>query len=208
MVVQYKEIADIIDDKYTKAVIANYIKELDLAIEKAKKTLWRDNKSIQLEKNKRVFAQVIIDAVEDLKRIHDFQPIENANAIKEAAYFSFWLIKRKPVVFRGDLSKVQGASEDEINKRKVNYLFINEFCAAIYIMPKIFRLTEEIAGLDKAYPDMNKLADDWKKYFDNLIYFLSYRAESPKVIEEALTSLIMTPKWHTNFDFWKVDETK
>lgn len=208
MVVQYKEIADIIDEKYTEGTIAGYIKELDLAIEKAKEILWRDNNNIRLEKNKIVFAQVIIDAVEDLRRIQDFHPIENANAIKEAAYFSFWLIKRKPVGFRGDLGTVKGSSDSVINKRKVNYLFINEFCAAIYIMPKIFKLSQPIIGLESLYSDMEKLADDWKKYFDNLIYFLSYRAESPKSIEEALTSLIMTPKWDTHFDFWKVDEKK
>lgn len=150
--------------------------------------------------------QAVIDAVEDLKRIHDFHPIEDANAIKEAAYFSFWLIKRKPMCFTGNLSEISGSSKEEIDKRKVNILFINEFCAAIYIMPKIFRLKKEVKELDKAYPNMDKLSNDWKKYFDNLIYFLSYRAESPKSIEAALTSLIMTPKWETNFDFWKVDE--
>ena len=207
MVVQYREIADIIDEKYTKEVVSNYIKELTLTIEKVKKTLWKDNQSIRLENNKLIFTQVLIDALEDLKRIHDFHPIENTNAVKEAAYFSFWLIKRKPIYFYGDLDTIGGECKIELDKRKINYLFVNEFCAAVYIMPKIFRLSEVVDGLDEVY-DVNKLSDDWKKYFDNLMYFLAYRAESPKAIEEALTSLIMVPKWKTNFDFWKVDEKK
>lgn len=208
MVVQYKEIDDIIDEKYTDEVVFKYIQELILATEKAKKALGDDGEAFNVERNEKLVMQAVIDAVEDLKRIHDFHPIEDANAIKEAAYFSFRLIKRKPMCFTGNLSEISGSSKEEIDKRKVNILFINEFCAAIYIMPKIFRLKKEVKELDKAYPNMDKLSNDWKKYFDNLIYFLSYRAESPKSIEAALTSLIMTPKWETNFDFWKVDEKK
>lgn len=37
MVVQYKEIDDIIDEKYTDEVVFKYIQELILATEKAKK---------------------------------------------------------------------------------------------------------------------------------------------------------------------------
>lgn len=115
MVVQYKEIKDIIDDKYTESVVFDYIKELLLAMEKTKKSLRQDCKAIRVERNEKLVMQAVIDAVEDLKRIHDFHPIEDANAIKEAAYFSFWLIKRKPMSFVGDISKVGGDSKEDID---------------------------------------------------------------------------------------------
>lgn len=207
MVVQYLSISDVINDKFTEEVVKSYMSEIVLAIEKTKEVLIKDNKALHLAWNNDQVIQVVVDAVEDLKRIQDFHPIKNANAIKEAAYFGYWLIKRKPIYFRDGLENVKGTSQENIDKRKVNFLFANEYCAMVFMLPKIFTLSKELKDLDRAGIDIDNLTDNWKKYLENLLYFLSYRAESPKAIEAALTGLIMQPKWDAKFDFWKVDET-
>ena len=50
MVVQYKEIDDIIDEKYTDEVVFKYIQELILATEKAKKALGDDGEAFNVER--------------------------------------------------------------------------------------------------------------------------------------------------------------
>lgn len=206
MVVKYKTIKDVIDKKkgYTEELLISYNKELLLAIDQAEVEINKENPHIKVKYNVDELSQVIVDAVEDLKRIHDFHPIKNANAIKEAAYFAYWFIKRKPIYFTGKVSRVKGSGEDRIDKNKISIIFINEFAAAIYILPKIFQLSKIDILFQNHEKELEKNANDWKKYFDNLIYHLAYRVESPKSLEAILTSLVLHPHWETVNDFWEV----
>ncbi len=208
MVVKYKTITDVVDKAkgYSEELLISYNKELLLAIDQAEAEINKDNPRIKIKYNADVLSQVVVDAVEDLKRIHDFHPIKNANAIKEAAYFGYWFIKRKPIYFSGKISQVKGSNEERIDKNKMSIIFINEFATAIYILPKIFQLSK-LDGLFQNNDDAaEKNAEDWKKYFDNLLYHLAYRVESPKSLEAILTSLVLHPHWETVNDFWEVKQ--
>ncbi len=206
MIVRFVEINDIIDNEkgYTEDIVRSYYTEIILVIEKTKKILRKSNAGIKVYYDTNVINQIVVDAVEDLKRIKDFQPIENANAIKEAAYFGFWLNKRKPIHIEGDIYSIEGINDEQTNRQKINCMFINELCTTIYMMPKIFSLSVQADNIKKEQKAV--ILGNWKKYFDYLIYFFAYRAESPNNIEALLTSLIMQPMWKCKSDFWAVKD--
>ena len=204
MVVKYQDISSIIDEDkgYTENYIKAHVCEIVSVIDKVASNMLTLPLGVKICYNENLITQVLIDAIEDLKRVHDFHPINNANAIKEAAYIGYWWQKRKPVHIDGDITKVniEGLSEEQIQKIKAKLLFINEVCVAHYVQPKIFVLSE---GLISQCANPKKQAD-WIKARENFIYFLAYRAESPKSIEVALANETLHPIWKTKQDFWDV----
>lgn len=68
--------------------------------------------------------------------------------------------------------------------------------------PKIFDL---VSGPRKQCCNQKNI-DEWKKARDYLIYFLAYRAENPKSVEEMLMRSTLHPIWPTKQDFWNVSD--
>lgn len=216
MIVKYRGIDDVVDDKkgYTEAYLSEHAYEIVNTINKISQNLKQvplpnGNKvslPIEISYNPELITQILIDAIEDLKRIHDFHPINNSNAIKEAAYIGFWWQRRKPVFINGKISSIsiEGLNENQLNKIKAKLLFINELCITHYVRPKIFNL---VNGSNKLC-STKKNIDEWNKARDHFIYFLAYRAESPKSVEEMLMRSTLHPIWPTKQDFWNVSNEK
>ena len=200
MNVQFRDKYDVVNKKYTKEYIDELAEEIIENIKRvAEVTKQELCSAITIDYDETLVSQILIDAIEDLKRIQNFHPVKNVNAIKEAAYIGYWWVRRKPVMVIGRISDIvlDSATEDEINKLKAHLLFINEFCVAHYVMPKIFCLDQEI---NYCATEANKEA--WSKARDNLIYFLAYRADNPKSIEAVLSSYTLHPLWVQKQDFW------
>ncbi len=200
MNVQFRDKYEIVDKKYTKEYVDELAEEIIENIKRvAEVTEQEIGSDITIDYDETIISQILIDAIEDLKRIQDFHPVKNVNAIKEAAYIGFWWIRRKPVFVNGRIGdiEVDSATENENNIIKAHLLFINEFCVSRYVLPKIFCLDKEI---DHCASAANKSA--WAKAKENLIYFLAYRADSPKSIEALLTSYTLHPLWDQKQDFW------
>jgi len=204
MIVEYKDIDSVIDNRrgFSRKYIQKLKREIILAAKEASNVVEEKKllPYIKIRANNTLLNQAIIDAVEDLKRLQEFHPVKRANAIKEAAYLGFWVIKRKPIYIDGDLTKLNldSATKQDINKLKAKFLFINESVVAYYLIPKIFNVTKIICE----HCDTLFSADEWKKARANLIYFLAYRAESPKSIEGILSAMTLHPIWETNQNFW------
>lgn len=82
--------------------------------------------------------QVIVDTVQDLKRLKNFHPVKTPNSIKEASYLAYWCIKKKPLFVKTEVSEVKELED----KHKVKMLFYNEFVMAAYIISNIFNDNE------------------------------------------------------------------
>ncbi len=203
MIVKYQDINDIIDEKngYTQKYIEEHACEIVEVINTVSRELKKLCPSIVIRYNENLITQVLIDAIEDLKRIHEFHPINNANAIKEAAYIGYWWQRRKPVIIEGDITTlcVEGKSEDQVKKIKAWLLFINEVCISYYVRPKIFHLRQPIQQC--ITPEKQA---DWGKAREHFIYYLAYRAGSPRSIEAVLSGETLHPIWPTKQEFWNI----
>lgn len=214
MIIKYRGIDDVIDVEkgYTEEYLTEHAYEIVHTINKMAQNLKQislpdgniASLNVEISYNPELVTQTLVDAIEDLKRIHDFHPINNSNAIKEAAYIGFWWQRRKPVIIKGEISSIsiEGLNENQTNKIKSKLLFINELCIAHYARPKIFNL------LSGPYEQCSskKNIDEWSKARDHLIYFLAYRAENPKSLEEMLMRSTLHPIWPTKQDFWNVSD--
>ena len=209
MIVKYQDINNIIDDDkgYTKHYIDEHACEIVEVINNIAENLQKNfSLGIKICYNENLITQVLIDAIEDLKRIHEFHPINNSNAIKEAAYIGYWWQRRKPVYVDGDITKicVDGLTDEQVKKIKAKLLFINEVCVAHYVQPKIFAL---VNGPIQQCNSLKKRTD-WTKAREHFIYFLAYRAESPKSVEAVLANETLHPIWQTKQDFWNITDEK
>ncbi len=186
MVVKYQDISNIIDDDkgYTREYISEHACEIVEVINAIGANFNKLSLGIEVCYNENLITQVLIDAIEDLKRIHEFHPINNANAIKEAAYIGYWWQRRKPVYIKGDITKIDSESlnDKQLTKFKSLLLFINELCVAQYVQPKIFSLVN--GPIKHCASEKNK--KDWDKAREHFIYFLAYRAGSPRSVEAVL----------------------
>lgn len=140
--------------------------------------------------------QVIVDAVEDLKRIIDFHPTKKPNIIKEAAYICYWWLKRKPIMVSNNI-----ASLDISDDNKINLLFANEVMMRTYIECRVFDYTNQICHVDT-----DSFQRNWRIGQGYILYVLTYRVESPKTIEAFLATSTLHPIWKANTDFWNTSK--
>ena len=214
MIIKYHDITNVIDNEkgYTEEYIKEHAYEIVHTIDSIAQNLKRlklpNGKEVTIDVevcyDRELITQVLIDAIEDLKRVHDFHPINNSNAIKEAAYIGYWWQRRKPVFIRGEISSIsiEELNAIQIKKVKAKLLFVNEVCIAHYMQPKIFDL---VSGPCEQC-NTQKNITEWSKARDHLIYFLAYRAENPKSVEEMLMRSTLHPIWPTKQDFWNIPD--
>jgi hypothetical protein len=138
--------------------------------------------------------QVIVDTIEDLKRLVDFHPTRNPNTIKEVAYITFWWLKRKPLFIVDDISKLKINSAV---KAKLN--FINELFLIPYIEQRIFDFTKDIICKNRKIKEFEA---QWEQAREYIRYFLQYRADSAKSIEAFIVTSTLHPIRALTDKFW------
>lgn len=140
---------------------------------------------VYLDENRAI--QAVLEALDDLKRLKDFHPVDNPNKIKYAAYLSYWFIQRKPLLIHNvvDIS-------DDIKIRLDN---INEYFLATYVLSQVF---DRESNPHCCSNEIDKYRQEWDKISNYLFYFLCYRAISPKSIEAFLIGSVLHPIWNIN----------
>lgn len=181
---------------------------------------------IQFFMNFSLLEETVVDAVIGMRKIvnSDNNSVEEPNAFKIAAYLTYWFLRHKPISthfpenFRLEYVKVQNTqnlSEEDMKTECRRFAWqlkhINEYVAAQFAMTYIFDFDKEICGKSdcKRIHKMNgnKMVfddfDDMKNaMFDKFIYYLSYRAVAPKVIEHILEAYTFHPAWELTGAHW------
>ncbi|MCM1159594.1 MAG: hypothetical protein NC412_00060 [Roseburia sp.] len=181
---------------------------------------------IQFFMNFSLLEETVVDAVIGMRKIvnSDNNSVEEPNAFKIAAYLTYWFLRHKPISthfpddFRLEFVKtqnIQSISEEDMREECRRFAWqlkhINEYVAAQFALTYIFDFNKEVCKM-RDYKkiqkvDDNKLVfddfDDMKnKMFDKFIYYLSYRAIAPKVIEHILEAYTFHPAWGLTGSHW------
>lgn len=187
------------ENSYSMDIIKNIFSEFIEAL-----TLFSNDFSDQLGREYGIFdfknrisldvdraIQAVLEALDDLKRLKDFHPVKNPNRIKYASYLAYWWLQRKPVCI--DVSNLNLA--DDLIQYLVNY---NEFFLVSYVLNELFDRDnlECKCNIDK----ISAFDFEWMQVQSYLLYFFTYRANSPKTIEAFLRGSILHPVWLRNKD--------
>ena len=128
--------------------------------------------------NPMLLGNTVMDYYTDMVRIKEFHPIEFTNVYKRIGYMVYWFLKRKPIQIVSD----SGDVEVDINERFMVSYIINEFLNA----------------KGKKNPDVkwnecwSRIPDNRKNnFFDNWVYFLTYRGYTAQTLELALMNFEM-----------------
>lgn len=211
MFLEYKDIFSIIDEEqgFTEEYVFNLKKSLLSAysITSSKFSQHMRERGIEFDAlvSEGLIDQVIVDTVQDLKRLKAFHPIEKVNSIKEACYLAYWCIKKKPLFVTtevADIPKGRNAEEAKhLNKSKVRMLFFNEFVMASHIIASIFNAEKQTCkSVQNGGVAKHKQA--WEHARRYLFYYLVYRLDSPKSLEAFAIGCILHPIWEQRCDFW------
>lgn len=178
----------------TYKVLLRAIKEQVKSINQKIKA--KTGKSISIKVSEVLLKQALIDAFDDLARITQYHITDDPNPIKEAAYISYWFIKRKPIIVLDE----DVVFNNEINDiGKMRLMFLNEeFCIKLLIGETFpdYKIRQDCALFQTK-------ADEQIKIFKRtLLYYLVYRLESPKSLEAILLSLTIFPIWEVNPIIW------
>ena len=145
--------------------------------------------------NEDLVMQIVIDTIEDLKRIVDFHPVNHLNLIKEISHLAYWWLRRKPVFVPLNVYNLTSVDEET----KIRLLFINEFVLVAFITAVVFDFNKLLCKCS----DLKIYEYEWECARKLLFYYLVYRVDSPKNIEQFLVGSILHPVWETNDYFWE-----
>lgn len=181
---------------------------------------------IQFFLNFSLLEETVVDAVIGMRKITSSEnnAVEEPNSFKIVAYITYWWIRHKPVSthfpadYRLEYVKVKKEKDDteeliqEKSKRLAWQLkHINEYVAAQFSLTYIFDFSKEICGMrqykriqriDQNQSSFDDFDDMRYEMFDKFIYYLSYRAIAPKVIEHILEAYTLHPAWGLTGPHW------
>lgn len=152
---------------------------------------------LQIVINEDLVNQVIIDAVEDLKRNIEFHSIKKANKIKQSSYIAYWWLQRKPAYVMNDIYSLD--IDDDI---KVKLIFFNEVAILAYLLESVFDFKKNSDVIQYNGARTDKWKKEWSEARKYWLYFLVYRAKTPKSIEAFMYSSVLQPLWEQKEKFW------
>lgn len=118
--------------------------------------------------NERIMLEVLLDYYADIFRLKEFHSIEKVRTEKIFAYTIAWIIRRKPLQFKGYTDEEK---DIYVNERFAAYLMLNE-CL--------------LCGEKKFVSGESKLK--LEEYIKMLLYYFKYRECNPQAIELAIES--------------------
>lgn len=135
-------------------------------------------------------------AFDDLKRLVDFHATDTPNAIKEMAYITYWIMRRKPISLISE-DEVRAMALDDIWKLRL--FFINEELCVRWLAAVVFPKHHK----QEIFSDLENVSEErWKCIKRYLLYAFVYRVESPKTIEAIALSLTQFPIWDLEPSIW------
>ena len=151
---------------------------------------------IKIEFSEILFKQSLIDAFDDLLRLKNYHPTEEPNPIKEMSYIVYWLMRHKPIRL---------VTENIINDTRLSkiartrLLFINEQFGVKLLINAAFEGSVEQSSCEH----MLSIGRTQIKYFKHfLLYYLTYRMDSPKSLEAMMLGCTIHPVWEVNPVIW------
>ncbi len=151
---------------------------------------------IKIEFSEILLKQALIDAFDDLLRLKNYHPTDEPNPIKEMSYIVYWLMRHKPIRL---------VTEDVVNNSaltpmaRTKLLFINEEFGVKLLVNSAFEGSIE----QKACSHMLNMGRSQIKYFKHfLLYYLTYRMDSPKSLEAMMLGCTVHPVWEVNPVIW------
>lgn len=176
--------------------------------------------------------ETVADAVIGMRKITESEnnKVKEPNAFKVAAYLAYWWLRHKPVYlhYPGDFSlddaipsstALEGKDEKEqkyvtqILRWKLKH--INELVAVQFVYTYIFDFSKIVCGRreeknvkkveQECFP-FEGFVDMRQEMMDKLLYYFSYRAIAPKVIEHILEAYTFHPAWGLTGNLWSGDE--
>lgn len=226
--VGYGEV-DIVDDSvFTRERLDGWYNHLAKSYETIYRGLTEKidySSPVMLSSNRALMVEVIVDAAIGMRKVTTSKNnnIENPNAFKEAAYLSYWWLRHKPASFyydkNYDINEIDiveqagwdDAKREEARKRLVwNLKHINELVAVQIASSYIFDFSKPICAKNECknvrkrsynftYGNFDDMRND---AIDTLIYYFSYRALAPKMIEQLLEAYAFHPAWDLTGDLW------
>lgn len=226
----YFDFVDVADEKvFTKQRMREWEKNLRDAysdvLDEMQSKMSKES-PIQFFMNFSLLEETVVDAVIGMRKIvnSDNNFVEEPNAFKIVAYLTYWFLRHKPISthfpedFRLEDVKIQntqnfsdGDMQEECRRFAWQLKHINEYVAAQFALTYIFDFDREICKMHDykriQRTDEKKIIfddfDDMKiKMFDKFIYYLSYRAIAPKVIEHILEAYTFHPAWGLTGAHW------
>lgn len=162
-----------------------------------KKELHQD---IQIGISEQLLKQALVDAYDDLLRLSDYHPTKTPNPIKEMAYVSFWLIKRKPLILFGESEDIINIEDAKFtNMGRMHILFINEFFASYLLLNAAFRKKKLLDVCEHKHEEAKRQLEVFQNF---LFYTLVYRVESPKYLEAMIFACTLHPVWEVDPVVW------
>lgn len=113
--------------------------------------------------NEMALTHAVMDYFSDIQRLKEYQNIKHVNGIKIKAYETFWLLKRKPIQLRDQIS------DDRL-------LYVNEKFL-------LTRLASFMLDMDIYMPLVGEKSVAYKNFLDTLYYYLKFRKCDPQAIE-------------------------
>lgn len=197
MHVQYEKYSELLSEsvgfgqKIIDEIIDNVTEQVTLYCQE-QDNYYRDTYGIELEINYDVLRanQAIIDALEDLKRLKEFHPVEYPNRLKCASYLAYWWLQRQPLTFSVSEDK-QKIFFEKVKKEDIaRVIHANAFWLVAYVFGELFSADElPCAKADSQYQKQ------WDIALDYIFYYFCYRANSPKGIEAFLATTLLHPTW-------------
>lgn len=197
MHIQYESYKDLWDEKIgfgrtiVDEIIDNVVEQVILYCHQ-RAEYYSSKYQIQLDINYDVLRanQAIIDALEDLKRLKEFHPVQYPNRLKCAAYLAYWWLQRQPLTF----SVPDDRQEEFFNKVSkediARVVHANAFWLVAYVLGELFTSTKT-----PCYQNHPEFEKQWDIEIDYLFYFFCYRVTSAKSIEAFLSTALLHPTW-------------
>lgn len=179
--------------------------------------------------SKSLLNEVVGDAVIGMSKIIDKtpHPIEHPNAFKVAAYLGYWFLRHKPVSVLYpvdvDLDEIKVAPNCKTDAKHLSWQLkhINEAVAVNMVTTFIFNFENELCTQKQcdAIKKGNTVDGNSCFVFDNfnqqrqimmqkLMYYFTYRAIAPKVIEHMLEGYAFHPAWGLTGAHWNTTMTE
>lgn len=140
--------------------------------------------------------QALIDAFDDLMRLKEYHLTTNPNRLKEMSYIVFWLLRRKPITLDPETIVSNSKLSDLL---RVRLLFINESFCINLLLGATFPGPVPRENCTLCVEEGNRQLNYFKKF---LLYYLVYRADSPKSIEAILMGTTIFPIWDVDPIIW------
>lgn len=144
--------------------------------------------------------QIVVDALDDLVRLKEYHGTSAPNRLKEMSFFAYWLLRHKPLF----IDKEEIIYDTRMKKiARMRLLFINEYFVSDLIMASLFPGGRPREGCEKFREEGQKQKKYFKKY---LLYYLVYRADSPKSLEAIMLGTTIFPVEEIDETIWCAPE--